>query len=149
LDHRLARQQRVRDKRGTLPHNRLHKRHLMLSYHYVRENVAAGVIRFAYILGEHNPADTLSKHWAYQAVWPLIRPILFWSGDTMKTYDEEKPRVEKKPNRRGVMMKSCISQWNAEILTGDHHNFDLVAQCCYIKFFSWLQTRKQLLMQIC
>ena len=78
---------------GTLPHNRLHKRHLMLSYHYVRENVAAGVIRFAYIRGEDNPADTLSKHWAYQAVWPLIRPILFWSGDTMKIYDEEKPRV--------------------------------------------------------
>lgn len=55
----------------------------MLSYHFVRENIAAGVIRFAHINGEHNPADILSKHWAYQAVWPLLRPILFWKGDTM------------------------------------------------------------------
>jgi hypothetical protein len=114
----------------------------MLSYHYVRENVAAGVIRFAYILGEHNPADTLSKHWAYQAVWPLIRPILFWSGDTMKIYDEEKPKVGKKPNRRGVMMKSCISQWNAEILTGDHHNFDLVAQVLLYQVFFMASNKK-------
>jgi hypothetical protein len=79
-------------KSGTLPQNQLHKRHLMLSYHYVRENVAAGVIRFAFIRGEYNPADTLSKHWAYQAVWPLIRPILFWKGDTMKIFGEESSR---------------------------------------------------------
>jgi len=30
----------------------------MLSYHYVRENIAAGCIRFAFIRGEYNPADT-------------------------------------------------------------------------------------------
>ena len=76
-------------KSGTLPQNQLHKRHLMLSYHYVRENVAAGVLRFAFIRGEYNPADTLSKHWAYQAVWPLIRPILFWKGDTMEIFGEK------------------------------------------------------------
>jgi hypothetical protein len=68
---------------GTIPHQQLNKRHLMLSYHFVRENVAAKVIRFAHINGEHNPADILSKHWAYQAVWKLLRPILFWRGDTM------------------------------------------------------------------
>ena len=68
---------------GTLPHQRLHKRHLMLSYHFVRESVASGALRFAHINGEHNPADVLSKHWGYQAVWPLLRPILFWQGDTM------------------------------------------------------------------
>ena len=67
----------------TRPDNKLHKRHLMLLYHYVRENVAAGCIRFAFIRGEYNPANTLSKHCAHQAVWPLIQPILFWKGDTL------------------------------------------------------------------
>ena len=55
----------------------------MLSYHYVRENIAAGAIRYAHIRGEYNPADILTKHWGYQAVWPLLRPLLFWRGDTM------------------------------------------------------------------
>ena len=83
---------------GTQPDNKLHKRHLMLSYHYVRENVAAGCIRFAFIRGEYNPADTLSKHWAYQAVWPLIQPILFWKGDTsnIAKLKEEKGNKKKK-----------------------------------------------------
>ncbi|KAL7426750.1 hypothetical protein ACHAXM_000563 [Skeletonema potamos] len=67
----------------TLPEGKLHKRHLMLSYHYVHENIASGAIRFAFIRGNVNPADILSKHWAYQAVWDLLRPILFWKGDTM------------------------------------------------------------------
>ena len=69
---------------GTLPHHQLHKRHLMLSYHFVRESIAAGVLRFAHVRGQTNPADILSKHWAYQAVWPLLRPVLFWRGDTMQ-----------------------------------------------------------------
>ena len=75
---------------GTTPHQQLHKRHLMLSYHFVREAVAAGEIRFAHINGEHNPADVLSKHWGYQAVWPLLRPILFWKGDTMDIVEKDK-----------------------------------------------------------
>ena len=80
---------------GTQPHGKLHKRHLMLSYHFVRENIAAGVLRFAFIRGPTNPADTLSKHWAYSAVWPLIRPILFWSGDTMDILDQKKGVVDR------------------------------------------------------
>jgi hypothetical protein len=24
----------------------------------------------------------LSKHWGYQQVWPVLQPLLFWSGDT-------------------------------------------------------------------
>ena len=62
----------------------------MLSYHFVRENIAAGVLRFAFISGPTNPADMLSKHWAYSAVWPLMRPILFWSRDTMDILNQDK-----------------------------------------------------------
>jgi hypothetical protein len=64
------------------PHSKLHKRHLMLSYHYVREAIASGNYAYVWLNGNDNPADILSKHWAYQAVWPLLQPLLFWQGDT-------------------------------------------------------------------
>jgi len=67
----------------TQPHSKLHKRHLMLSYHYVREAIATGNYAYCWIDGKKNPADVLSKHWGYQSVWHLLRPILFWKGDTM------------------------------------------------------------------
>jgi hypothetical protein len=73
----------------------------MLSYHYVRENVAAGCIRFAFIRGEYSPADTLSKHWAYQAVWPLIQPILFWKGDTLNIAKLKEEKGKKKEDEEG------------------------------------------------
>ena len=74
----------------TSPKGKLHKRHLMLSYNYVRENIAARKLRFAHIPGVINPSDMLSKHWAYQKVWPVLQPVLFWRGDTMKLITENK-----------------------------------------------------------
>jgi len=63
---------------------KLHKRHTMLSFHRVREAIAAGIQTYHFIPGNQNPADILSKAWGYTQVWPLMRPILFWQGDTMK-----------------------------------------------------------------
>ena len=34
------------------------------------------------INGSANPADILSKHWGYQQIWPMMKPLLFWSGNT-------------------------------------------------------------------
>jgi hypothetical protein len=61
---------------------KLHKRHTALSFHRVREAIAAKVIRYHHLAGEYNPADVLSKHWAYANVWKLLQPLLFWQGDT-------------------------------------------------------------------
>jgi hypothetical protein len=61
---------------------KLHKRHSALSFHRVREAIAAKVIRYYHLAGEYNPADVLSKHWAYGNVWKLLQPLLFWQGDT-------------------------------------------------------------------
>ena len=69
--------------------SRLHKRHTILSYHRVREAIASGMVGFYHIPGVSNPADIVSKHWGYQAIWPLLRPLLFWSGDTA---DSELPK---------------------------------------------------------
>ena len=63
-------------------HAKLHKRHTMLSFHRVREAVASSMLLFSHIYGETNPADILSKHWGYSAVWPQLKALLFWAGDT-------------------------------------------------------------------
>ena len=64
------------------PEAKLHKRHVALLFHRVREAVASDMLTFLHIEGQHNPADILSKHWGYQQVWPLLRTLLFYTGDT-------------------------------------------------------------------
>ena len=74
---------------STIPHSRLNKRHTALSYHRVREAIAAGITSLYHIAGALNPADILSKHWGYSQVWNVLRPMLFWAGDTMDAVDLE------------------------------------------------------------
>jgi hypothetical protein len=61
---------------------KLHKRHSALSFHRVREAIAAKFLAFFHIPGKRNPADVLSKHWGHAAIWQLLQPLLFWQGDT-------------------------------------------------------------------
>ena len=63
-------------------HAKLHKRHTMLSFHGVREAIASGMVNFHFINGDINPADILSKHWGHSQIWPQLRALLFWCGDT-------------------------------------------------------------------
>ena len=64
-------------------HAKLHKRHNMLSFHFVREAIAAGYIVLTHIPGKINPADILSKHWGFSETWPMLKALLFTAGDTM------------------------------------------------------------------
>ena len=68
---------------STIPHSGLNKRHNALSYHRVREAIAADILAFLHVDGKLNVADVLSKHCGFQQAWPLIKPLLFWMGDTM------------------------------------------------------------------
>ena len=52
----------------SIPHAKLYKRHIVLSFHRAREAIAAGVMSFRFLSGKDNPADILSKHWSYQQV---------------------------------------------------------------------------------
>ena len=54
----------------------------MLSWHYVLEAIATGAYDYLFTSGKINPADILSKHWSYRNVWEMLRPILFWKGNT-------------------------------------------------------------------
>ena len=92
-------------KSSTIPHSTLTKRHNALSYHRVREAIAGKIIRFFHIKGENNPADIVSKHWGQAQVWHLIRPLLFYSGETTEISGEkgeEEKRINKGKQRRNI-----------------------------------------------
>jgi hypothetical protein len=76
-------------------HAKLRKRgHMALSFHRVREAIAAKIIGFYHVDGVRNPADILSKHWGcYQQVWKLLRPLLFWPGDTLDILELESVKM--------------------------------------------------------
>jgi hypothetical protein len=69
---------------STIPHSKLNKRHMALSYHKVRETIASKAMRFEWLASESNPADILSKHWGYQQVSAQIQALLFRNGNSMK-----------------------------------------------------------------
>ena len=66
----------------TIPNSTISKKHHLASYHRVREAIAAKYISFHWKDGKSNPADILSKHWEFATVWPMLKPILFWRGET-------------------------------------------------------------------
>ena len=37
-----------------------------------------------------NPTNTLSNHWKYASIWPLLKPLLFWKGETDELNDKTK-----------------------------------------------------------
>ena len=67
---------------STIPNSTISKRHHLASYHQVSETIAAKFISFHWKDGKSNPADILSKHWEFATVWPMLKPILFWRGET-------------------------------------------------------------------
>jgi hypothetical protein len=71
---------------STIPHSSLNKRHNALSYHRVMKMIAAKILGY-WIDGKKNPADVVSKHWGHQQVWHLLKPFLFFSGDTESYLD--------------------------------------------------------------
>ena len=73
----------------TVPHSQLSKRHSALSHPRVREAIAAQIMTCHHVPGEINPADILSKHWGYPQVWPILKAILFWQGDTMESFPDD------------------------------------------------------------
>ena len=73
----------------------------MLSFHRVRESIAGKIIRFIHVYGKSNPADILSKAWGYQQVWNLLRPLLFWEGNTYDLLQIDEQKTTSKCPRKG------------------------------------------------
>jgi hypothetical protein len=82
---------------AAIPHSKMHKRWVALSYHRVRWAVAASIVKIYFVAGKKNPADILSKHWDFPSVYNTIKPLLFGnvksetaSKEESSTVDEEK-----------------------------------------------------------
>ena len=59
----------------TLPDAKLHKRHNILSFHFVCNILAAKFINLQHLSLQFNIADIVSKHWSYQSVYAnILRP---------------------------------------------------------------------------
>jgi hypothetical protein len=71
---------------ATIPDAKLHKRHNILSFHFVRSLIACGYINLQHLRSEYNIADILTKHWGYQSTYELIRPIFHFGGNTAALY---------------------------------------------------------------
>ena len=68
---------------STLPHSTLAKRWNALSYHRVREAVAADYVRFHFIESTQNPADIMTKALDHATAWPFVDTMLFRKGNTL------------------------------------------------------------------
>ena len=98
-------------KSSTIPHSLLHKRHHALSYHAVRAAIASGAVRFYHIPGTINPADILSKHWGHSCVYhELLKPLLFYRGDTIDLLDEIDTNAQTKGGERQNPVETGIGQ---------------------------------------
>jgi hypothetical protein len=67
---------------STIPHSSLNKRHNALSYHRIREAMAAKIMWFIHMDGKQNPADLITKFLAFPEAWGFLEPLLFWKGET-------------------------------------------------------------------
>jgi hypothetical protein len=79
---------------SSIPHSSLNKRHNALSYHQVREMIAAKILGYNWIDGKLNPTDIVSKHWAYPQIWHLLKPLLFYSGDPGDLIEHQEEQKE-------------------------------------------------------
>jgi hypothetical protein len=69
---------------STIPHSTLNKRHNVLSYHCVRECIAAKVFYLLHISGKINLTDMLTKPLGWVSFWPLVQPLFFWKRETIQ-----------------------------------------------------------------
>jgi hypothetical protein len=79
---------------ANVPHSSLNKRHNALAYHRVREAISAKVLYFIYVPSKKNAADIFTKFLPWVDFWPLVQPLLFWKGETMKHVDPRMPLSE-------------------------------------------------------
>ena len=67
---------------STIPQSIIIKRHNMLSYHRVREAIAAKILEFHWCSSDQNRSNILSKHWKHAKVKDTIRELFDYQGDT-------------------------------------------------------------------
>ena len=72
---------------STIPSSMLKKCYHSLSYYYVQSCVAHESIKFCFVNSKQNVADVCTKFLPFVDFWPLMRPLLFWKGETLSDLD--------------------------------------------------------------
>jgi hypothetical protein len=55
--------------------------------------IAANILWYYWIDGKNNPADFVSKQWSYPQVCHLLKPLLFYSGNTQDLLDIKENKI--------------------------------------------------------
>jgi hypothetical protein len=76
--------------------------------------IAAKVLGYYWINGKENPEDIVSQNWSYTQVWHLLKPILFYSGNT--GYLLQFKNIEFNPDLHQVPQKSQEKQDNTTFI---------------------------------
>ena len=104
---------------STIPNSLLSRSHHISAYHRVREAIGSKYIRFIWKDGKTNPADILSKLWEFPQIWPLLKPLLFWRGETAEIKQQPKesdnnptdcPYSDPQENQRDSRLAAASSQ---------------------------------------
>jgi hypothetical protein len=103
---------------STITHSSLNKRHNAFSYHRVREMIAAKILGSYWIDGTKNSADVVSKHWGHQQAWHLLKPYLFFSGDTESIIDASEEDIKDTSN-------NCLV-WNGFVQLYHHDTYLMI-----------------------
>ena len=62
---------------ATIPHAKMKKRNVILSFHRVREAIAKDIMCFIHCRSKNDRADILSEHWRHADTWPMLKLDLF------------------------------------------------------------------------
>ena len=82
---------------SNIPNSLQSKRHHISAYHRVREAIASKYLMFIWKDSKTNPADILSKHWEFPQIWPLLKPLFSWRGETADIKQQPKGSDDKIP----------------------------------------------------
>jgi hypothetical protein len=100
---------------ATIPTSSLKKRHNALSFHRVREAIAAKILMFLKIEGKLNHSDILSKHCGHQQLYPIVQKLLLYRGKLGDDKDIDKDNSSIKVNQ----MNPAKVRTNGECQDGD------------------------------
>jgi hypothetical protein len=99
---------------STIPHSKLKKRHNALSYHRVREAIAAKIIDFLHIDGKTNPANVLSKHCGHVDAWPHLKWFKDHHLNKLMVFLVEKGRRKSKSPIKSFLFRILWGPCNSE-----------------------------------
>ena len=105
----------------TVPEAKLHKRHNILSFHYVRSMISRGYINLQHLSLEWNFADILTKNWSYQSsYYELIQPVHVFchSGNTAALFLDDTLEVDVSIAEGSIFGILGSEIWSKKLMNG-------------------------------